>query len=126
MIAKKTCLSLLIGLMLNLAFPHAAVFAETKEEKHAAKVKAAIVKLGIGIESRVKVKLFDKTEIKGYVSEITANDFTVVNEKDNAVKNIPYPLVKQVKGNNVSTGAKVAILFGVIFVIAILFVLRNP
>lgn len=114
----KRILSLsLIGLVLNLFFLHTTAVAGSKEEKLAAKVKAGITKLGIGKESLVKVKLKDKSKISGYVSEITEDDFTVVDEADSATK-IPYTQVKQVQGNNLSKNAK--IIIGVVVVLAIL------
>lgn len=126
MITTKTMSLLLIGFLLNLSFLHTTIFAESKEEKHTAKVKAGIAKLGIGSESRVIVKLRDKTEIKGYISEITEDSFTVVSEKTNSVTKIPYSHAKQVKGNNLSTGVKVAIAFGIFIALAVVFALRNP
>jgi hypothetical protein len=37
---------------------------------HATKVKASVQKRGIGEKSRVKVKLRNKEEIKGYINKI--------------------------------------------------------
>lgn len=126
MFTKKTISFLLIGTILNLGFFHTTGFAESKAEKHAAKVKAGIVRLGTGVESRVEVKLRDKTKVKGYVSEITEDSFTVVNEETNSRSTILYSQTKQVKGNNLSTGVKVAIAFGVFVAIAVVFALLNP
>lgn len=126
MITKKTISFLLIGMLLNLGFFHTTAFAESKAEKHAAKVKAAITKLGTGVESRVEVKLRDKTKVKGYVSEITEDSFTLVNAETNAVTKIPYSQAKQVKGNNLSTGVKIAIGVGVILAIGIFYALLHP
>ena len=126
MITTKTMSFLLIGMILNLGFFHTTGFAESKAEKHAAKVKAGIVRLGTGVESRVKVKLRDKTVVKGYISEVTEDSFTVVNEETNFVTKIPYSQAKQVKGNNLSTGVKVAIVLGIFIAIAAVFALRNP
>ena len=126
LINKRTFSLLLIGLLLNLSFLHTTVLGETKEEKLTAKVKVAVAKLGIGNESRVKVKLRDKTKINGYVSEIADDSFTVVNEKTNSPTKVSYSQVKQVKGNNLSTGVKIAIGIGVILAIGIVFALLHP
>lgn len=94
---------------------------EEKEAKLAAVVKSRIIKLGTGSAARIEVKLRDKTKIKGYVQEIAEDHFVVVNDRTGVTTAIAYPQVKQVKGNNLSTGAKYAIfvlIMGVIFAIA--------
>ena len=121
MLKKYIILSLIVG-MLNLSFA-ATSFANTNEEKKAAtaeKVKAGILKLGVGPEAKVEVKLYDNTKIKGYVSEATNDHFVVVDAKTSAVTEIPYPNVKQVKGNNLSGGIKLAIGIGIILLIGII------
>lgn len=95
---------------------------DEKEAKFVKKVKTEVSKLGTGSEARVEVKLKDGTKIKGYVTEITDASFTVMNEKTNSATKIPYPQAKQVKGNNLSNGAKFAIAVGIIAgLIAILY-----
>ena len=84
--------------------------AEDREEaKLAQKVKTSLSKLGTGPESRVKVKLLDKTTLEGYVSSIGEDSFEVTDEKTGVATTVAYTEVKQVKGNNFSTGAKIAI-----------------
>ena len=112
---KKMLSMLLIGLVMNLGI--VAVFAETtaeKEAKFAEKVKANITKLGTGKDARVEVKLRDKTKLKGYVSQINENSFVVVEDKTGNASEVPYPNAKQVKGNNLSNGVKLAIGIGLI------------
>ena len=77
-------------------------------------MKEGISKLGTGPEARVEVKLRDKTKLKGYVSEAGENSFVVVDEKTGATSTVTYPQVKQVKGNNLSTAAEIALGVGVI------------
>jgi len=93
------------------------VYANSKEEKAtrlAEKVKAGISKLGTGSGARIEVKLRDKTKLKGFVSEAGEDSFVVVDEKTGASSIVPYVQVKQVKGNNLSTAAEIAIGVGVI------------
>lgn len=123
---KKYVSLALVGLLLNLTFYSTAMANTEKNAKFAEKIKASIAKLGIGKESRVKVKLRDKTKINGYISEITEDSFTVVNEKTNSVTKIPYSQVKQVKGSNLSLGVRIAIVFAVFIAIGVLFALVNP
>jgi hypothetical protein len=98
----------LVVTALNVRPIMAASNAE-KEIRLAGKVKQGIEKLGSGRETRVELKLRDKTRIKGYVSEISENGFVVTDAKTGASNNIVYTDVTQVKGNNLSTGAKIAI-----------------
>jgi hypothetical protein len=74
----------------------------------------------VGKEAKVQVKLKDGTKLKGFISEITDDYFVVTNEKDGQSTAIPYPQAKQVKGNNLSTGATIAIAVGVALLLGIL------
>jgi hypothetical protein len=56
-----------------------------------------------------EVRFAAKVKLKGYISEISENEFVVTDVKTGASKNVAYAEVKQIKGNNMSTGAKIAI-----------------
>ena len=118
---KKYLTLILTVFVINLSLS-ASVFAETsKEAKQAEKVKVNITKLGTGNDARDEVKLRDKTKLKGYVSEINANNFVVVDDKTGTSNEVAYSNAKQVKGNNLSTGVKIAIVVaGVIGVILLI------
>jgi len=109
----KKCLSLaLVALLVNLASP-APAFAKSKAEKEAQfseKVKAAVLKLGVGPEAHVKVKLRDKTKLEGFISQSGEDSFTVTNVNTGVAAVVAYPQVGTVKGHNLSTGAKIAII----------------
>lgn len=96
---------------------------ESKKAELAEKTKVGIQRLGTGPEAKVQVKLYDKTKIRGYVAEADDDSFVVVDEKTGARTEIPYSSAKQVKGNNLNTGAKiaigVAILVGLTILLAI-------
>ncbi|HRH40018.1 MAG TPA: hypothetical protein PKY82_00115 [Pyrinomonadaceae bacterium] len=116
---KKYLTLILTVLLINLSL-NASIFAETKAEKEAKfaqKVKTQITKLGSGTEAKVEVKLKDGTKLKGYISNIGEESFSVTNDKTGAVSEVPYPNAKQVKGNNLNTGVKIAITVGVIIAI---------
>jgi len=89
--------------------PVAASSNAEKEVRFAGKVKLGVEKFGSGRDTRVEVKLRDKTRLKGYVSEIGENEFVVTDVKTGASNKVAYADVKQIKGNNMSTGAKIAI-----------------
>src|SRR5688572_26353438 len=106
----------LVGFLLGVAGPTLA-YAGSKEEKatrFAEKVKAGISKLGTGPDARIEVKLRDKTKLKGYISQAGEDSFVVVDEKTGATSTVTYPQVKQVKGNNLSTAAEIALGVGII------------
>ncbi len=106
-------------LILNLSLG-VSVFAKTntsKETKLAEKLKASITKLGTGKDARVEIKLRNKTKLKGYISQINENTFVVIDGKTNLPNEVAYRNAKQVKGNNLNTGVKIAI--GVVIVLII-------
>ena len=116
---KKVLSLIVVGLLVYMAGVVPA-YADSKAEKEARfgeKVKDGVRKLGTGEASRVEVRLRDKTKLKGYISEAGENNFVVV-DASGANHSVPYPQVKKVRGNNLSTGARIAI--GVAIVAAIL------
>lgn len=125
----KTILSLALAMLLVGYYGVRPVYAGSKEEKQTRfveKLRAGISRLGTGEQARVRVKLLDKTQIDGYVSEATQQDFVVVDAKTGTATRIAYGQVKQVKGNNLSTGAKIAIGLGVLAaILALLLFFEN-
>lgn len=75
--------------------------------------------MGVGQTSLVSVKLRDKTRLTGYISEIGDRSFVVTDVKSADATTVAYPDVVQVKGNNLSTGAKIAIAAAIIVGVAI-------
>jgi hypothetical protein len=117
---KKFLSFALIGLILNLALystARASVNLE-KEAKFTEKVKINIAKLGTGEKARIEVKLKDGTKLKGYISEITDTSFVVTDAKTGAATPVAYSNAKQVKGNNLSKGVRIAIAVGIILAIS--------
>lgn len=115
MLKKYLVLGLTV-LLVNL-FLVTSISAKTKGEKEikfAEKVKASITKLGTGKEAQVEVKIKDGTKLKGYIAEINKDNFVVRNAKNGTATAVPYGNAKQIKGNNLSTGAKIVIAVGLI------------
>ena len=112
----------LVALLLSITSPSPALARSNpdKEARLAQKVKTEIAKLGTGREARVQLTLLDKTKLKGYISEVGNETFSVVNDKTGAATTVKYPQVKQVKGNNLSTGAKIAIGIGILFAVCLI------
>ena len=110
---------LLTILMAHIVYP-SPVFASNnadKEVRFAEKAKSEIAKLGTGPDARVEVKLRDKTKLKGHLSEVGDQSFAVVDDKTGVATTVTYPQVKQVRGNNLSTGAKIAIGVGIVLLV---------
>jgi hypothetical protein len=115
MMLKRTLSLVLISSIMVIIGSRPALAAEpnVKEAAFTEKVKAAIVKVGIGPSAKVEITLRDKSKLKGYIQEVNEDHFVLVRDKTGAATEIAYPRVRKVKGNNLSTGAKVAIGFGI-------------
>ncbi|MFL6207794.1 MAG: hypothetical protein ACJ74W_03025 [Pyrinomonadaceae bacterium] len=113
---RRSLALMLVCLLVHLsaAAPTFAQAQAEQEAQHTARVKAGILKLGTGEQARVKLRLRDKTKLAGYVSAADAESFIVVNPKTGVTTTVAYAQVKQIKGHNLSTGAKIAIGFGVL------------
>jgi len=119
---KKYLTLALAVLVINLSLG-VSVFADGKADKaarFAEKVKASVARLGTGENARVEVKLKDGAKLKGYVSEIGDAGFVVTNAETKTATPVSYSNAKQVKGNNLSTGVKIAIGAAIIFVVFVI------
>jgi hypothetical protein len=108
---KKTIAVGIAGILISMALGIESIYAGTKEGKdvQSEKIRAGIYKLGIGKDARVEVKLRDKTELQGYISEVSEDSFTVTDLKTEASSIVAYPNVRQVKGHNLTTRTKIMI-----------------
>ena len=114
---KKILAFTLVTLLAHAGGALPLVQARSKAEdeaRFAAKVRAGILKLGTGERARVSVRLRDKRKLAGYISEAGADSFVIKDLKTGAATVVAYPQVKQVKGNNLSTGAKIIIGIGIV------------
>jgi hypothetical protein len=117
MLRKTFCL-LLIGSIMMVTSGRMALAASARDKEAALteKVKAAIAKLGTGPSAQAEITLRDKSKLKGYIKEANEEHFILVHQTGDATE-VAYPQVKKVTGNNLSTGAKVAIGVGIGIVI---------
>ncbi len=123
----KKSMSLVIAFML-IHVSSGIVFAKSnveKETQRAEKMKAGILKLGVGPEALVKLKLRDKRKLEGHISEAGADSFVVTDAKTGAATTVAYPQVGQVKGQNLSTGAKIAIGVGIAVAVLVIIALSQ-
>jgi hypothetical protein len=103
-----------------------SAFANSKAEKQAQlaeKVRSGITNLGVGKDARVVVDLRDKRKLAGYVSEAGKDSFVITDSKTGMSTVVPYTDVTQVKGHNLTSGAKIAIAVGFIIALVIVVVI---
>jgi hypothetical protein len=112
----------LLVALLMFNSPGVAQATQTAEMFHATKVKASVQKRGIGEKSRVKVKLRNKEEIKGYINKIEDASFDVTDKTTGQATTILYIDVERIQGAGLSKGAKIGIIAGVgVAIVAVVF-----
>lgn len=106
----------LSALLLNLvaAGPAPAHPQQEREARRAEKVKAKINRLGIGESARVKIKLRDGRQVKGYIREAGGENFVVIEPKTGVATTIPYAEVNEVNRRGLPVAAKAALGVGII------------
>ena len=110
---KRICSVMLSALLLQAAaIPAFGATSAEKEAKRAEKVRTQLAKLGTGTDARIKLILRDKTKLAGYISEAGPESFVIV-DKAGVATTVAYPQVGKAQGNNLSTGAKIAIGIGI-------------
>ena len=104
---KKFLSVSVIVLLLNLVGVIPA-YAKSRDEAQARtqKVKEGIAKAGTGEGARVQITLRDWRKLKGFVREAGPDSFVLVDPKTGAATTVAYPEVKEIKRNNLSSGAK--------------------
>ena len=108
---KKVLSLTLIVLLINLfgSTPVRAGAQIVEQTRNVEKVKENIRKLGVGESARVELKLWDQRKLKGYIREAGEATFIVADAKTGATTTVLYAEVKQVKGSNRLTAAKVGL-----------------
>jgi hypothetical protein len=108
---RKVLSLTLIVLLINVfgVTPIRAGAQVVEQTRKVEKVEENIRKLGTGEAARVELKLRDGRNLKGYLREAREDAFTVVDVKTGAVETMTYAEVRQVKGSNSSTAAKVGL-----------------
>lgn len=111
------------------AFPLPAdsASAQTKQARQSAKAKAEVQKRGVGEKSRVRVTLRDGSELKGYISNIGDDSFSLTEPRSGKVVTMSYAEVKSVKGPGLSKPAEVVIGVGLVAaVVLVIFLAIYP
>ena len=99
---------LVMAVLINSQF----MLAQAKGEKSPEQVKAEVLKRGTGEKAKVKVKLRNGSEVKGFISKADQDTFDVHGKKNETVT-LAYADVLSVRKPGLSTGAKIGIAAGV-------------
>ena len=92
-----------IVLTLMMAFLSAGVAFKTtqaqtsRDAELAAKARAKVARIGVGQNAKVEVKLRDQSRIKGYISEVQQDSFTVVERDTGVSRSVVYADAMDVK-----------------------------
>ena len=107
---KKVLSLVLTGLLINaVAVSSAYARPQDDQVRKIEKVKENVRTLGVGEDVRVEVKLHDGRKLKGYIQEASEDNLTVIDSKTGTATTVAYSQVKELKGTNRSTAAKVGI-----------------
>lgn len=83
-------------------------------------MRTELMKLGVGEQAKIEVKLKDGSKVKGYLREVKEHDFVVMDEATNAEVAIPYPQVQKAKGHNLNGGVKILLTVGIALFVCVL------
>lgn len=106
--SKKFLALALAALVVCAQGAYAQDAGQAQEARAAAKAKAKIEKRGEG--ERVEVKLHDGKKVKGHVTLIADEYFTVIDRKTGAETPVQYTQVESVRNRLISKRVKVASL----------------
>lgn len=87
------------------------MLAQAKEGNGPERVKAEVLKRGTGEKAKVKVKLRNGSEVRGYISKADQDTFDI-HGKNNANVTLAYADVLTVRKAGMSRGAKIGIAAG--------------
>lgn len=103
----RISLLLAVAVLINSQF----MLAQAQREKSPEQVKAEVVKRGTGEKARVKVKLRNAPEVRGYITKVEENSFEL-RQKGGESVTIPYADVVRVQKPGMSKGLKIGIAAG--------------
>ena len=98
---------LVLAVLVNSQF----MVGQAKEGKNPERVKAEVLKRGTGEKAKVKVKLRNGSEVRGYISKADQDTFDI-HGKNNANVTLAYADVLSVRKPGMSRGAKIGIAAG--------------
>lgn len=106
---------MLSGLLLLTAFGFQGAGAKSLgDQQSTEKIRTKVLKMGVGINARVAVKLSDNTQLNGYISAADQDSFTVVERGTGSSKTVSYADTQSVKKAGSGVSAKTLIIIGAV------------
>lgn len=130
MLRKTLSITFSSALILCAVFTQTAAGAnreaeQARQARLIQKIKTSVLKLGIGRDARIEVNLRDKTKLAGFISRADDDSLGIASETTGAITSVAYADVTQVKGHNLSTGAKIGIGIAIGFAVVALIIYLN-
>jgi hypothetical protein len=104
---------MLSGLLLLTALGFQGAGAQSLGDQQATeKLRTKVLKIGVGMNARVQVKLRDNTQLNGYISDAGQDSFTVVEKQTGSSKTISYADTLSVKKAGSGVSGKTWMILG--------------
>jgi hypothetical protein len=105
----------LSGLLLLSASGFQSAGAQSLVDQQATeKIRTKVLKMGVGVNARVAVKLRDNNQLNGYISDADQDSFTVVERGSGSSKTISYADTQSVKKADSGVSAKTLLILGAV------------
>jgi len=106
---------MLSGLLLLSAFGFQGAGAQSLVDQQATeKIRTKVLKMGVGTNARVQVKLIDNTQFNGYISAADQDSFSVVERGTGSSKTVSYSDTQSVKKAGGGVSAKTLLILGAV------------
>lgn len=106
---------MLSGLLLLSAFGFQGAGAQSLVDQQATeKIRTKVLKMGVGVNARVQVKLIDNTQLNGYISAADQDLFTVVQRGTGSSKTVSYADTQSVKKAGSGVSARTLLILGAV------------
>jgi len=106
---------MLSGLLLLSASGFQSAGAQSLVDQQATeKIRTKVLKMGVGVNARVAVKLRDNNQLNGYISAADQDSFTVVERGSGSSKTISYADTQSVKKAGSGVSAKTLLILGAV------------
>jgi len=112
---RRTFTIMLSGLLLLSAFGFQGAGAQSLVDQQATeKIRTKLLKMGVGTNARVAVKLRDNTQLNGYISDADQDSFTVVERGTGSSKTVSYADTQSVKKAGSGVSARTFLILGAV------------
>jgi len=112
---RRTFAIMLSGLLLLTAFGFQGAGAQSLVDQQATeKIRAKVLKMGVGVNARVQLKLIDNNQLNGYISAADQDSFTVVQRGTGSSKTVSYADTQSVKKAGSGVSARTLLILGAV------------